>query len=381
MKHRTDSYQKMLLSSVIMIVKGFCVRTCTRSEIWMGMTTSRKIVVDARSVTLKSVLDTCYNSHCLPWTHYAHCHDTRVISIWASNFLHFLKLKRLWMTLVGFATFRGSHWSENEDESRDAALTIHVNVDEVARHSTVRNSWIVTLLDKLSCRKQRERRQFEEKRRARSSRICSVGQTANKDHYRLRQWSSMRKDQLTLVQVSFDSWRNVVSRFISHWIVLCKFGYIKRSNAHTRHANHKNNQRHIPCTQRDELHVSDSITRTTRSAHIKNVTQTTHNQIDEWADDKKFNERFFSVQFGIGPFFFPKRTDFSSLMCFFHSFPLSHRVFLSLRLVVQYFQRLQLSVYSPHFISSMEDQSKIISNINYDTKDPTFFLIIEINFG
>ena len=49
--------KKMLLSSVIMIVKGFCVRTCTRSEIWLGMTTSRKILVDTRSVTLKSVLD------------------------------------------------------------------------------------------------------------------------------------------------------------------------------------------------------------------------------------------------------------------------------------------------------------------------------------
>ena len=46
-----------------------------------------------------------------------------------------------------FAIFRGSLCSENEDESREAALTIHVNVDEVARHSTVRNSRIVTLLE------------------------------------------------------------------------------------------------------------------------------------------------------------------------------------------------------------------------------------------
>ena len=139
----------------------------------------------------------------------------------------------------------------------------------------------------------------------------------------------MRKDQLTLVQVSFDSWRNVVSRFISHWIVLCKFGYIKRSNAHTRHANHKNNQRHIPCAQRDELHVSDSITRTTRPAHIKKVTQTTHTQIVEWADVQKFNKRFFSVQFGIGPFFSQANRLFVFDVFFSQSSSVSPRFFVT----------------------------------------------------
>ena len=40
------------------LVEGICVRTWTRRdpEIWLGMTTSRKTSVDARSVTLKSVL-------------------------------------------------------------------------------------------------------------------------------------------------------------------------------------------------------------------------------------------------------------------------------------------------------------------------------------
>ena len=35
----------------------------------------------------------------------------------------------------------------------------------------------------------------------------------------------------------------------------------------------------------------------------------------------------------------------------------------------------------PVVISSIEDQSKIIFIINYYTKDPTFYLIIELNFG
>ena len=143
-----------------------------------------------------------------------------------------------------FAIFRGSHCSENEDGSREATLTIHVNVDEVALHLTVRNFYIVTLLAKSLCSKQDERRRFEGTKRARSSRICFVGQTAEKNHYRLPQWSRMRKDHLTLVQVSFASWRNDVSRFISHWIVLCKFGHIRQTSAHTRHVSHTNNQRH-----------------------------------------------------------------------------------------------------------------------------------------
>ena len=146
-----------------MIVKGFCVRTCTRSEIWMRMTTSRKILVDARSVTFKPVLDTCYNSHCLPWTHYARCHDTCDIINLSFKLLTFLEIEASLNDAcrcdisneMVFAIFRGSHCSENDDESREAALTIHVNVDEVARHSTVRNSRIVTLFEQLSCSKQR----------------------------------------------------------------------------------------------------------------------------------------------------------------------------------------------------------------------------------
>ena len=38
--------------------------------------------------------------------------------------------------------FRGSHCDHDDDRSRDAALTIHVNVDEVAHHSMKRNSRI-----------------------------------------------------------------------------------------------------------------------------------------------------------------------------------------------------------------------------------------------
>ena len=64
-------------------------------------------------------------------------------------------------------------------------------------------------------------------------------------------------------------------------------------------------------TQRDELQVNQPIPRTKGPAHIKNVTQTTHNQIDERTDDQKFNKLYFSVQFWIGlfrlSFFFDKK--------------------------------------------------------------------------
>ena len=57
---------------------------------------------------------------------------------------------------------------------------------------------------------------------------------------------------------------------------------------------------------------------------------------------------FSQVQFWFRPFFFPSEQTFRLWRVFFHRPPLSHRVFLSLRLDDQYFQTLQLSVYSPH---------------------------------
>ena len=143
-----------------------------------------------------------------------------------------------------FVIFPESHCSENEDESREAALTIHVNVDEVARHSTVRNSRIVHSLNNylavINVRDDDLKRRDEREVRVSTSWNNSQTNTVTDSLREVR----MRKDHLTLVQVSFDSWRNVVSRFMTHWIVFCKFEYIRRSNAHTRHANHTNNQRH-----------------------------------------------------------------------------------------------------------------------------------------
>ena len=113
---------------------------------------------------------------------------------------------RLWEDISNYMTFqifRVSHWSDNDAASREATLTKHVNVDEVARHSTIRSSRIATLLGQTTCSKQRER--FEGTRRAWSSRICSVGQIKDKHHNRQPQWSRMRKDHLTSVTVDFDS--------------------------------------------------------------------------------------------------------------------------------------------------------------------------------
>ena len=204
---------KMMLPIAIMIVKGLCVRTCTRFAIWVRMTTSRKIFVYSRSVTLKSVLDadpqlplTPMNSlRTLPW----HSLHQRL----RFKLFTFLEIEASMNDAYGKTSqtkwpsrfFVASHWSENDDASREAALTKHVNVDEVARHSTIRSSRIATLLGQTTCSKQRERRRFEGTRRAWSSRFCSVGQTADKDHYRLPQWSRLRKDHLTLIQISFDS--------------------------------------------------------------------------------------------------------------------------------------------------------------------------------
>ena len=59
MKSCIDSLHMILLSSAPMIVKGFCVRTWTRSvpEICLRMTTSRKVSEDVRSVTIMQTLD------------------------------------------------------------------------------------------------------------------------------------------------------------------------------------------------------------------------------------------------------------------------------------------------------------------------------------
>ena len=58
MKSCIVSLHMILLSSASMIVKGFCVRTWTRSgpEICLRMTTSRKASEDVRSVTLMQTL-------------------------------------------------------------------------------------------------------------------------------------------------------------------------------------------------------------------------------------------------------------------------------------------------------------------------------------
>ena len=166
MKSCIDSPQMILLSSASMIVKGLCVKTWTRwdPEICLRMTTSRKALMDVRSVTLIQTLVTHAKFPLIPWTHCVRCLDTRDTSIWAS----------------------GSCSGQEDDRSRDAALTIHVNV-------------------------------------------------AAKDNYRLRQWNRTQKDHLILVWVSFVTCRNVVSRFISYWIVLRTSRYMTRTNAHTHH--------------------------------------------------------------------------------------------------------------------------------------------------
>ena len=137
--------------------------------------------------------------HWHPWTHYVRCLDIRDISIWASScYISWnvsVSESRLEMCHLKRKIFRGPHCGQDDDRSRDTDLTIHVNV-------------------------------------------------TTKDNYRPCQRNRTMKDHLILIWVRFDTLRNVVSRFISYWIVLCKCRYMTRTNAHTYHVNHKNNQRH-----------------------------------------------------------------------------------------------------------------------------------------
>ena len=192
--------------------------------------------------------------HWHPWTHYVRCLDIRDISIWASScYISWnvsVSESRLEMCHLKREIFRGSHCDQNDERSRDTDLTIHVNV-------------------------------------------------TTKDNYRLCQRNRTMKDHLILIWVGFDTWRNVVSRCISHWIVLCKIRNMTRTNTHTHHENHKNNQRHYHTHEHTNFR---SITWTKTPALLKIVTQKTRNQFIEWANDQTIKQRFFSVQFWIGPF-------------------------------------------------------------------------------
>ena len=228
-----------------------------------------------------------------------------------------------------FAISRGSNCSENEDESREAALTIHVNVDEVARHSTIRNSRIVTLLEQLSY----SNNVRDDNLKRRDEREVHVSTLGDKPRTKVTTdflsevvWGRIIWHKFKLVLTrdgtsSLDSYHTELSyvnsgtsddRTYTH-----ETQFTKTINVTTLHT-----KRRTTCQWFN--HTKEKV-----SASKKNVTQTIHNQIDEWADDQKFNKRFFSVQFGIGPFFFQANRLFVFDVLFSQSSSVSPRFFVT----------------------------------------------------
>ena len=178
---------------------------------------------------------------------------------------------------------------------------------------------------------QQTTRRFEGRRRARSS--CVRGLLADKDNYTLSQWNRMEKNHPIFVWVSFDTLRNVVSRFISHWMILSKIRNMTRTNAHTHHVNHEINQRHYHKYEHTNFR---SITWTKTPVHLKNVTQKNAQSIYRVSKRPNNQSTLFLSSVLDWTFLF-QRTNFSSLMTFFPRRLLPSRAHLSLRLTSQCF--------------------------------------------